>query len=835
MNKTFFKKWLPDGIAILLFVSISFIYFSPAVPEGRILSQHDTVASIGAGQEAGNYYKETGKRTRWSNAIFGGMPTYQTAPSYPSTNLLHKIEKLYHLYLPEYVWHVFVMLLGFYILLRVMKLSVWLSVLGAIIWAFSSYFFIIIAAGHIWKFITLAYIPPTIAGLILTYRGKYLSGGLLTAFFCALQITSNHVQMSYYFLFVMLFMAIAYGVEACRSKTLPRFLKATGVLIIAALLGVCINASNLYHTYEYSKETMRNKSELVKENSADQTKSGLDRSYITHWSYGIGETFSLLVPNVKGGASVSLATNKTAMAKANSRYKNIYYQLGQYWGEQPGTSGPVYVGAFVFFLFILGLFIVKGPMKWALFAATILSILLSWGKNLMWFTNLFIDYMPMYAKFRTVSSILVIAEFTIPLLAILALKEIIENPQMLKKNGKVLAISWGLSGGLALLFAIFPHFFFPSYVSSSEMEALKGIPASQLKPLLENLEEMRTAVFTADAWRSFLIIAIGMLLLGLYQTKKLKTNTFLSLLIILCLVDMWSINKRYLYDEQFVHKSERKKAYIQTETDKIILKDKTLDYRVLNLATNTYNENNTAYWHKSIGGYHAAKMRRYQEMIDEHIMPEQMQLGADISKVGGDMSSIDKNKYPVLNMLNTRYFILPLQNGNTMPLQNPYALGNAWFVDAIHYVDNANEEIEAIHHIHPAETAVVDRKFSASIQNSPQEGTKRSISLISYEPNKLLYEVDSESGGVVVFSEIYYPSWQVFVDGKKADFGRANYILRAMNVPAGKHQISFLFDPVSLHVTETLAYSALAVLAAIASGLLLWFVLKKRKPAVQTT
>ena len=525
------KKLIPDMVAILVFAVISFAYFCPAVTEGRILSQHDSVAGIGAGQEGKEYLERTGERTRWTNSIFGGMPTYQMAPSYDSTDLLKGIENLYHLYLPTYVWYVFVMLLGFYILLRAFNFKVWLAGLGAIIWAFSSYFFIIIAAGHIWKFITLAYIPPTIAGMVLCYRGKYWLGGLVTALFVALQISSNHVQMSYYFLFVMLFMAIAYGVQAYQQKSLARFGKSTGVLVVAGLIGVCINLSNLYHTYEYSKESMRGKSELVKENSANQTSSGLERDYITQWSYGIGETFTLLVPNTKGGASVPLAMNEKAMEKANPMYMNIYRQIGQYWGEQPGTSGPVYVGAFVMFLFVLGLFIVKGPMKWALLVATILSILLSWGKNFMGFTDFFIDYIPMYSKFRTVSSILVVAEFTIPLLGMFALKELVERPQLIKERMKDFLISFGLTGGLALLFALAPKIFFSSYVSTMEMSALQGIPAEQLVPLLANLEEVRMSMFTADAWRSFFIILLGVALLWAYSVGKLKSVTMVGALI----------------------------------------------------------------------------------------------------------------------------------------------------------------------------------------------------------------------------------------------------------------------------------------------------------------
>ena len=809
------KKLIPDMVAILVFAVISFAYFCPAVTEGRILSQHDSVAGIGAGQEGKEYLERTGERTRWTNSIFGGMPTYQMAPSYDSTDLLKGIENLYHLYLPTYVWYVFVMLLGFYILLRAFNFKVWMAGLGAIIWAFSSYFFIIIAAGHIWKFITLAYIPPTIAGMVLCYRGKYWLGGLVTALFVALQISSNHVQMSYYFLFVMLFMAIAYGVQAYQQKTLARFGKSTGVLVVAGLIGVCINLSNLYHTYEYSKESMRGKSELVKENSANQTSSGLERDYITQWSYGIGETFSLLVPNVKGGASVPLAANEKAMEKANPMYGSIYSQLGQYWGEQPGTSGPVYVGAFVVFLFVLGLFIVKGPMKWALLAATVLSILLSWGKNFMGFTDFFIDYVPMYNKFRAVSSILVIAEFTIPLLAMLALKEVVATPAIIKERKKDFLISFGLTGGLALLFAVLPKVFFPSYVSTMEMNALQGIPADQLVPLLANLEEVRMSLFTSDAWRSFFIVLLGAGLVWAYGMGKLKQHVLIGALAVLCLVDMWSVNKRYLYDEQFVEKQVQTQGFRQTETDKMILEDEALDYRVLNLASNTFNENNTAYWHKSVGGYHAAKLRRYQEMIEEHISGEMQGLYKAVADAGGDMEQLDPSAFPVLNMLNTRYFIFPLQGGQTVPLANPFALGNAWFVDEVDYVNNANEEIEAIHGLNPTEKAVVDKKFESVVKSLPSDSTA-TIELVAYEPNYLKYEVSSDKGGTVVFSEIYYPGWKSTIDGQEVAHGRANYILRAMNVPAGQHVVEFRFDPTSLHVTENIAFVALGLLALLA-------------------
>ena len=431
------KIWLPDILAVVLFAVISFAYFFPADIEGRILYRHDSSAGRGAGQEATEYQQRTGERTRWTNALFSGMPNYQLAPSYNSTSTLQKVEKAYHLWLPENVWFVFAYLLGFYILLRAFDFRQYLAALGAVVWAFSSYFFIIIAAGHLWKVMALAYLPPMIGGVVLAYRGKYLWGLIVTALFGALEIMANHVQMTYYYLIVILLMVLAFVIDGLRQKQYMHLLKATGVCLVAAVIAVCLNLSNLYHTWEYGEESMRGKSELVKANSDNQTSSGLDRDYITQWSYGIDETWTLLVPNTKGGASVPLAENKEAMKKADPTYMGIYQQLGQYWGNQPMTAGPVYVGAFVLMLFVLGLFIVKGPLKWALLVATILSILLSWGRNFMPFTDFFIDYVPMYAKFRTVASILVVAEFTIPLLAMLALKQLFQSQHSQQGDGKL--------------------------------------------------------------------------------------------------------------------------------------------------------------------------------------------------------------------------------------------------------------------------------------------------------------------------------------------------------------------------------------------------------------
>ena len=806
---------MPDVLAVVLFALISFAYFFPADIEGKILYRHDSAASKGLGREMAEYKAQTGKVTRWMNSVFSGMPTYQSAPEYTSTKGVQGALSVYHLFLPENVWYVFAYLLGFYILLRAFDFRQSLAVLGSIIWAFSTYFLIIIAAGHIWKVMALAYLPPMIAGVVLSYRGKYLWGFIVTAIFSAFEVNANHVQMTYYFLFVILFMIIAYLVDAIRKKELARFGKATAVCAAGAVIGICLNLSNLYHTWEYSKETMRGKSELVKKDVANQTSTGLDRDYITQWSYGIDETWTLLVPNTKGGASVPLVESETAMKHADPNFAPIYQQLGQYWGEQPGTQGPVYVGAFVLMLFILGLFIVKGPMKWALLAATVLSVLLAWGKNFMPFTNFFIDYVPMYAKFRTVASILVIAEFTIPLLAMLALKKIVDEPEILTKRIKTVYLSFGLTGGIAILFALFPTLFFSDFISSNEMKALMTLPQEYVNPVIDNLRDMREAVFTADCWRSALVVVIGTLCLLLFKARKLKANYMVGAIIVLCLIDLWQVNKRYLNNDMFVPKSEREAPIQETETDRIILQDKTDlgNYRVLNLASNTFNENETSYFHNSIGGYHAAKLRRYQDMIDMYIAPEMGSLMQAVAQAGGDMSKVNGDSiFPVLNMLNARYFILPLQDGQTVPVQNPYVYGPAWYVDNLTYVDNANAEIERVGKMDIRHEAVADKRFEAQLKTAVKQDSTSVVKLTSYMSDRLTYDVNSSKGGVIVFSEVYYPGWTATVDGQPVELGRVNYLLRAVNVAPGKHKIELAFHPKSVTTTETIAYVAYAVL-----------------------
>ena len=855
------RGWVFDLFAILFFVALSFAYFVTPVTEGLVLTGHDHSGGMGAVSEMEAYRKShDGERTRWTNTLFSGMPTYQIAPSYPSTEKLSKVESVYKLWLPDYMVLVFIMLLGFYILLRAFDFKAWMAALGAVLWAFSSYYFIIIGAGHIWKFYTLAYIPPTIAGMVLCYRGRYGWGLLVTSFFMALQILSNHIQMTYYFAFVIVLMSGAF----LQLRQWREWLKGSAVFALGCLIGIAVNVSNLYHTWEYSKESMRGKSELTQKtlDPTDQTNSGLERSYITAWSYGIGETWSLLIPNVKGGASLPLTLSKTAMEKANPTYMPVYQSIGQYWGEQPGTSGPVYVGAFVLFLFVLGLFIVKGPMKWALFTATILSISLAWGKNFMPWTNLWLDYVPMYDKFRTVASILVIAEFTIPLLAMMALREVVANTYA--RRAFILATI--LTAGPCLLFYLMPDVFFGNYVSSSEAAMLDNavqagyIPADILADILRNLNDMRRAVFTADAGRSLVIILVGCAVLLVYQWKNKKirneenksetgaatfsianTAVMVVCLLVLCTADMWDVNKRYLNDAMFSKPQPAQQFFQKTPTDEAILQDSDLYYRVVNLAVSTFNDNTTSYWHKSIGGYHAAKLRRYQELIEASIQPQMMELFQAVSSMGGRLDSINGDSlFPVLNMLNTKYAILPLQGGETVPVQNPWAMGNAWFVDHVFLVANADEELSLLGAINPRHTAAVDVRFKQQLPDhlvsaggptilpDGRSSEVGPIVLTAYEANALTFEAETDRERLAVFSDIYYPGWQCTIDGERADILRADYVLRAVVIPAGKHTIQFNFDPQSLHATEAIANTALIALAILLLALLGWAYWRRR-------
>lgn len=822
---------LPDICAIAVFLLVSFAYFYEPVSQGMVLGGHDSEASIGMGHEQQEYRAaHGGETTRWTNAIFSGMPTYQTAPSYPATQFLGRLAGYYGLGTAGVVGYIFVLLLGFYILLRAFGLKSSLSALGALVWAFSSYFFIIIAAGHIWKLMTLAFIPPTIAGLVLCYRGKLLWGGAVMALFTAFQIQANHVQMSYYFLFVMAFIVLAYGIDALRRQTLPSFLKATGTIVAAGLLGVAANLPNLYHTYDYAKHTMRGGSELTAPatgKGADQrTKGGLERDYITQWSYGIDETLTLLIPNFKGGGSFDRMIENPA-AEKNDEYMNdasmMSQQLGgyypgysQYWGEQPMTVGPVYAGAIICFLFVLGLFYVRGPLKWALAASTVVSLLFAWGHNINGVADFLIDHLPMYNKFRTVSSALVIAEFTIPLLAMLCLARLLREPGLMRRKPAGFGIALSLTAGVCLLLWLFPGLA-GDCIPRAEAEGYTYI-AQYFPAYRAAVTDVRHAILSTDALRSLLFILVAVALLWAYACQRLKGWMLCAGLAVLCVADMWQVNKRYLNTESFDDPVVQQGKYeTKTAADEAILRD-TTHYRVLNLtAGNPFNEtsNRTAYWHKSIGGYHAAKLQRYQDLIDRCLAPEINKLGSGISAApGDDMATLAGDSLcPVLNMLNAKYLLVPGNDRQPLAVRNTGALGNGWFVERLTFVKDADAEMAALSKLDTKHDGVADEKFRTVLDGSPLgSGT---VTLTSYAPNELHYDIRSERGGVTVFSEVYYPGWTVTIDGVAAEIGRADYLLRALRVPAGQHRVVFEFRPATVATTNAIAAAAIAIILGL--------------------
>lgn len=784
--KEIFKKGLPYLLSVIFFAVVSYVYFAPEVFEGKTLFQHDTQQGIAIGQEAKAFKEQTGEVTRWTNTSFSGMPTYQISPSYSNNEVIKVIEKIYRLGMAQPVSHIFIMMVGFFIFMIAMGYKWHYAVLGALAYTFSSYFFIIIQAGHIWKFITLAYIPPTLAGIVWAYRGRYWLGGSVAALFAMLQIASNHLQMTYYFLFVIVAMVIAFAVELIGAKKWKQFLKASGILAIAAILAVGANLPSLYHTQKYSKESMRGgHSELTTTTDSETAKAqtGLSKDYITQWSYGKMETVSLLIPNIKGGASGVLAAQEAAVEAAPASVRPYLSQVNSYWGDQPGTSGPVYVGAIVCLLFVLGCIIVHSPMKWALIAATIFSILLSWGKNFMPLTEWFIDYFPLYNKFRTVSSILVIAEFCIPVLAIMALKEFMDKP-----NKKALYIATGITAGIALLAWIVPSLFGP-FTSGYEREMVAQ--NAQLKAIFDGVAEARVAVFRADAMRTLFFVLAAAALLLVAAMGKLKKEWSVLLLCALLIVDMGMVDKRYLNGDCFVESRRLKDPFPMTAIDKYILQDPDPNYRVFNIASgNPFNDSQTSYYHKSVGGYHAAKLTRYQDLIDHQL---------------------SKMSEPVLNMLNTKYFIVPTQDGRVTVEQNPNALGNAWFVEEVQWVENADAEMAALDTFDPSHTAIIDKQFAHLINDNDTIASQGdTIGLTSYKPNELRYTSHSAHNRVAVFSEIYFPwGWIVTIDGKEVKEARANYVLRALDIPPGDHEIVFRYDPKSIATTEGIAFAAI--------------------------
>lgn len=823
--KNIFKAALPYLIAIGIFVAISFVYFSP-VMNGKVLHQMDNTHAKGMAKELMDYEEETGKHALWTNSMFGGMPAYQIKPA-PSRNIYNYLNSILRLGLPYHtVAILFINLLGFYVLLRVLKVNNWLSIVGAIAYGFASYNFIIIGAGHITKAYAIGLMPAVIGGVLLTYRKRYWLGGLLTAIALGVQIASNHVQITYYLMLIIIIIGIVQFIYSILQKEIKQFFVASAVLVVAAMLAVLPNITTLWTTYEYARETIRGKSELVNEDEERQS-GGLDKDYALDWSYGIAESWTLLIPNAQGGASGALGQNPDAMEEVDRMYAEMVGGQNQYWGAMPFTSGPVYVGAIICFLFILGFFVIDEKIKWWILAATILSLFLAWGKNFGFFTDFFFYNVPFYNKFRTVSMALVIAGVTIPLMAILTLREIIKNPQKIKENRIYIYLAFGLTGGVALIFYLMPSVFF-DFITAREFSAFDAQKAqepayaAQIDTFMANLEAARISVFQADAIRSVLFILGGAGVLLLYSYEKFSKYVLIGTIGVLVLADLWFVDKRYLNNDDFVAQRRLKgQEFPLTTADNIILKDVDPNFRVLNITRNPFTEVNTSYYHKSIGGYHGAKLRRYQELIERH-------LGANIQKVQSSIRQlIGQNpnirhfqlqgaiddvlaKQHILNMLNTKHVIY---HQDSMPIINMHSLGNAWFVNEHITVENANEEMEALGSVNPKKTAVIDKRFQSVIDQLPEDDffslDTGQIELVDYKPDELTYRTRNKNKQLAVFSEIYYDKgWKATIDDKPAEYIRVNYILRGMLIPEGTHTVEFKFEPQSYYTGQNIAFAS---------------------------
>lgn len=815
----YLRSGLPFYTAILVFVMVTFAYLHPLL-EGKQIEQHDIAMFKGMSKEIADFRERTGEEPLWTNSMFGGMPAWQISVVYTG-NLIRHIKKIVNLGLSYPASTVFMYFFGFYILLMVMRVDPWLSIAGALAFGFSSYFFIILNAGHSSKANAIGYMASVLAGIILAFRGKYAEGGLLTAIALALQLEANHLQITYYLLLLVFVLGIFQLVDAIRFKTLPHFFKALGVLTLAAFIAALTVGTNLYATWEYGKESMRGRPVLSK-NVEDQTK-GLDRSYITHWSYGIGETWSLLIPNAKGGATKAIGSDHPALDNASREFRRPLSQQNAYWGDQPGTSGPVYTGAIVVFLFVLGLFVVKGKYKWILLSGTILSIALSWGKNFMPLTNFFLDYVPGYTKFRAVSMTLVIADLTMPLLGFLALWEVYKNPGILGKSNKWLYVAYGLTGGLALVFYLMPTVFF-SFFSQYEIEQFARLrqespsDAGQISLFMQELEKVRVAIFQKDAIRSFFFITLAAALVFAYSRNKIKANWLTAGITLLILVDMVPVDTRYLNSADFIPRRKFENPFEASVANREILQKQRPNERVLDLTKSTFNDASASYFHHSIGGYHGAKLQRYQDLIEHHLQSE-ISMFAKTMNDNPSLTAIQETmrNWHALNMLNTKYIIF---NPNTLPITNPFAFGDAWPVKSLVWVDNANDEIDAIEKHELNQVAIVHREFEALLSGLPEsENQQGTIELSFYQPNRLLYNAQLESESFVVFSQIWYTAgWKAYVNGKEQPLIRANYLLRGLRVPAGKSEIEMRFEPKVWKTGQAVSLASSSLLIVLVIG-----------------
>ena len=826
MKKIDFKKILPHLVAIISFLIISYAYFSPLL-EGKRLEQHDLKTYLASAKEISDFREATGDEALWTNRMFVGMPAYLISVKYKG-NLMLYLNRAFQIG-PRPGSYLFLMLLGAYFLFLSLKINPWLSMIGAIGFAFSSYNFIILSAGHNSKMVALAYAAPVLAGIFLTYRGKRLLGAALTGIFLSLQILASHPQITYYTLIIVLFFGLSEFYFSIKEKQLKELLLSTGILVVAVSFAVLSNYSKLATTMEYDKYSMRSETELSQDEE-DQT-GGLTLSYATDWSYGIEETMTLLIPGFMGGSSdYQLSKNSNtyeALSKIDRNFAgNFIEHTNLYWGKQSITSGPVYLGAVIMFLFVLGMFILESKYKWWILAVSILGVMLAWGKNFMPLTEFFMNYIPGYNKFRTVSMTLVIPQLVVPILAILALNKVLIAGVEKKKLLKGLKYALGITGGLSLLFLLLPSLAgnFSSPYDMRTIDAVSGnntqVRNMLIDTLIPALESDRETLLRTDAFRSllFILLAAGTIYLYKIREMKISMNLVLGIFALLILIDMWPVNKRFLNDDNFTTKSKVDNPYTATPADQVILQSEGLNERVLNLTVSPFMDGSTSYFHQSIGGYHGAKMRRYQDLINTHLVDEMSTLIGSLQAQDFELLDSTMKGLNILNMLNTKFIIL---NPNSAPLTNRFAKGNAWFVDELIYVDNADQELSTLVSMDIDKAAVSDAKFmdkasATSFESNPGDR----IDLIDYLPNKLTYKATCGSDRLAVFSEIFYDKgWEATIDGNAADYIRVDYLLRGMIVPEGEHTIVFTFRPKTYYTGEKISYAgSIALILLLAGG-----------------
>ena len=810
-------------IIFFAFLALATAYMSPVL-DGKVLSQHDMIQFDGMKQELIKYHEETGENSQWTNSLFSGMPAFHVAPTGGKTTFFRELSRLsrFGLNMRNPIVILFIYLISFYILLLSLRISPWVSAIGAIAFALSSYNLIILQPGHISKAYAIAYMALVIAGILLTYRGKYLAGGILFMFGLGLELYTNHLQITYYLLLTSLIIVATKGVFAIREKQFRKFLMASGVLVAAAILAVLPNFSSLWVNYEISKQSMRGTPELTI-NQENQT-SGLDRDYALSYSYGKAETFSLMIPYMTGGKTAAMGGNEKAMERVSPQFRENIAAQNQYWGAKASTAGDNYSGAIVVFFFVLGLLLIKGPMRWWIIISSLLSIMLAWGSNFPALSNFFLDHVPFYNKFRTVEMTLVIVCFNIPLLAFVLVDRILKEPELFIQNRKQVLVAFGLTGGLSLFFVLFPGMF--SFFTEREQlifnQQLQGADvqyASQFRQFMDELEAARIYIFRHDAIRSFFLISVAFVMTWFFVNKKLKLTWFLAGLALLITVEMWLIDHRYLNNDNFVSKREQENIMTSSQADALILEDPDIHYRVVNLTKNPWADGTTSYHHKSIGGYHGIKLRRYQELIDLYLS-QGLQNIINVLNAQPTQMEVDSvlAAQQVLNMLNTKYFIL---NPSSQPLRNPHAMGHGWLVNDIRVVENADEEYLALGNTDLTTMAVVDKRFEELLSDDLRhKETSGSVVLTEYRPNRMTYSISAEQKSLVVFSDIYYEGgWRASVDGEPVSILRANYILRALSVEAGEHTVEFefIFEPFEKGEKISLMGSWLILLLLIGS------------------